>query len=261
LNAPVSGRVASLGTQALDVVGHVGDFGVLAARALRALGRRRFPLREALLQFESTVVRSTSIVGITATFTGMVLALQTAVSLGRFGARPYTGSFVGLAVALELGPVLTAVMVAGRVGAGIAAEIGSMAVTEQVDAIRAMGADPIQKLVVPRVLALTLGVPLLTVIADVLGLLGGLVVASRYGISASFYLQTVTATVAVDDFVNGLVKTFVFGWIIAMVGCHMGLNTTGGTVGVGRATTRAVVVASIAIFVSDYFLSQAIMLL
>jgi phospholipid/cholesterol/gamma-HCH transport system permease protein len=261
VNAPVARRVATLGERALDIVSAFGDFGVLAGRTGRALVRRRFPLRDTLAQFESAIVRSTSIVVITALFTGMVLALQTAVSLGRFGAKPYTGSFVGLALVLELGPVLTALMVSGRVGAGITAEIGSMAVTEQVDAIRAMGADPIQKLVLPRVISLTLGVPILAVLASFLGIFGGLVIASRYGISASFYLQTVTSTVTLDDFLMGFVKTFWFGWTIAMVGCHMGLTTTGGTVGVGRATTRAVVVASIAIFVSDYFLSQAMMLL
>lgn len=261
MNAPVARRVASLGERALDVVGHFGDFGVLAGRTARSLLRRRFPARDTLAQFEGAIVRSTTIVVITALFTGMVLALQTAVSLGRFGAKPYTGSFVGLALVLELGPVLTALMVSGRVGAGMAAEIGSMTVTEQIDAIRAMGADPIQKLVLPRVIALTLGVPILAVLANFLGILGGLVIASRYGISASFYLQTVTSTVTLDDFLMGFAKTFFFGWTIAMVGCHMGLETSGGTEGVGRATTRAVVVASIAIFVSDYFLSQAMMLL
>lgn len=261
MNAPVAQRVASLGERALAIVAGVGDFGLLAGRTVAVIGRRRFPAREVLVQFESAVVRSTSIIAITALFTGMVLALQTVVSLGRFGAKPYTGSFVGLALVLELGPVLTALMVSGRVGAGITAEIGSMAVTEQVDAIRAMGADPIQKLVLPRVLALTFGVPLLTVLADFLGILGGMAIATRYGITANFYVQTVTATVTLDDFLGGFVKTFFFGWIIAMVGCYMGLTTRGGTVGVGRATTRAVVFTSIAIFVSDYFLTQAMMLI
>ncbi len=261
MNAPLTRRVAGLGERALGVVGGFGDFALLAGRTVGALGRRRFPMRDVLVQFESAVVRSTSIVAITAIFTGMVLALQTVVALGRFGAKPYTGSFVGLALALELGPVLTALMISGRVGAGITAEIGSMAVTEQVDAIRAMGADPVQKLVLPRVLALTFGVPLLAVGAVFLGILGGMAIATRYGITSNFYIQTVTYTVTLGDFLSGLVKTFFFGWIIAMVGCYMGLTTRGGTVGVGRATTRAVVVTSIAIFVSDYFLTQAMLLL
>lgn len=257
----IRGGVAALGERVLGVLDGFGQFGLLVGRTVRVAGRRGFPFREVFVQFESTVVRSTSIVTVTALFTGMVLALQAVVSLSRFGAKPYTGSFVGLALVLELGPVLTALMVSGRVGAGITAEIGSMNVTEQVDAIRAMGADPVQKLVLPRVLALTLGVPLLTVLAVFLGIFGGLLIATQYGISSSFYIQTVLTTVTLGDFVQGFVKTFFFGWTVAMVGCHMGLTTTGGTVGVGRATTRAVVVASISVFVSDFFLTQAMMLL
>jgi phospholipid/cholesterol/gamma-HCH transport system permease protein len=217
--------------------------------------------RDIFVQFESVVVRSSTIVCITALFTGMVLALQTVVSLSRFGAKPYTGSFVGLAFVLELGPVLTALVVSGRVGAGITAEIGSMAVTEQVDAIRAMGADPLQKLVLPRVVAGTLGLPMLALLADVLGILGGMLIAAQYGIGSNFYLQSVIRVVQVDDLVNGLVKTFFFGWVIAMVGCHMGLRTTGGTVGVGTSTTRAVVVASICVLVSDFFLTKLLMMI
>ena len=253
--------LASVGDRTLAVVDHVGEFSRLAGRTLRVAVTRRFPLRDVLVQFEAIAVRSTSIVAITALFTGMVLALQTVVSLSRFGAKPYTGSFVGLAIVLELGPVLTALMVAGRVGAGISAEIGSMAVTEQVDAIRAMGADPVQKLVVPRVVACTIGVPMLTVLADVLGVLGGMLIAGQNGISADFYLSTVSSVVGLGDFLQGVSKAVVFGWIIAAVGCYMGLTTTGGTVGVGRATTRAVVVASIAVFVSDFFLSKLFLML
>jgi phospholipid/cholesterol/gamma-HCH transport system permease protein len=248
--------VESLGDRVLENLDAFGDFALLGAQTARAAFARRFPSRDVWAQFESVAVRSLSIVAITALFTGMVLALQTVVSLARFGAKPYTGSFVGLAIALELGPVLTALMVSGRVGAGITAEIGSMAVTEQVDAIRAMGADPVQKLVLPRVLACTFGVPLLTVFADALGVFGGLVIAAQNGISADFYMNTVQTTVTLENFLQGIAKTFVFGWIIGSVGCFMGLRTRGGTVGVGRATTHAVVVASISVFVSDFFLSK-----
>lgn len=253
--------LTGVGDRTLAVFDRVGDFSRLGLRTLRAGFARRFPLREVIRQFEAVAVRSLSIVAITALFTGMVLALQTVVSLARFGAKPYTGSFVGLAIVLELGPVLTALMVSGRVGAGITAEIGSMAVTEQVDAIRAMGADPVQKLVLPRVLACTFGLPLLAVIADVLGVLGGMLISAQSGISPDFYLNTVTVTVTLGDFVQGIAKTFVFGWIIASVGCYMGLGTRGGTVGVGRATTRSVVVASIAVFVSDFFLTKLFLVL
>lgn len=254
--------LVGFGDRVLEALDGFGRFTLLAGAVLRAAGRRRFPLRDTLVQLEAIGVRSTTIVAITAVFTGMVLALQTAYALTRFGAKPYVGSIVGLAIVRELGPVLAALMVGGRVGAGITAEIGSMQVTEQVDAIRAMGADPVQKLVLPRVLAATLALPLLTVLANVLGVLGGLVIADlQYNISPSFYMQTITRAVQVEDFFSGVAKTLFFGWTIAMVGCHAGLTTQGGTVGVGRATTRAVVTASIAVLVSDFFLTKLLMLL
>jgi len=250
-----------LGGRALDALDTFGDFALLGVRTWSSAFARRFPAREVLAQFESLVVRSLAIVAITALFTGMVLALQTVVSLARFGAKPYTGSFVGLAIALELGPVLTALMVSGRVGAGIAAELGSMAVTEQIDAIRALGADPVQKLALPRVVACTFGLPLLTVIADLLGVLGGGLIAAQNGIGSDFYASTVTSTVTLENFLQGVGKTFVFGWIVAAVACYAGMNARGGTVGVGRATTQAVVVSSIAVFVSDFFLSKLLLML
>jgi phospholipid/cholesterol/gamma-HCH transport system permease protein len=254
--------VTRLGDRALRVAEQLGDFALLAAAAGSALLRPRFPWRELLLQFESLAVRSAPIVIVTATFTGMVLSLQTAFALARFGAKPYVGSIVGLAIVRELGPVLAALMVGGRAGAGIAAELGSMRVTEQVDAIRAMGADPVQKLVLPRVIATTLGLPLLTIFAITLGIVGGMLVAeAQYGIDARFFLQTVTSVVRVSDFASGVAKTLVFGWAIGMVGCAVGLATEGGTVGVGRATTRAVVIASIVVLIADFFLTQLLLLL
>ena len=151
-------------------------------------------------------------------------------------------------------------MVSGRVGAGITAEIGSMAVTEQVDAIRAMGADPNQKLVLPRVLAGTLGLPMLAAISNVLGMFGGLLISRQAGIGANFYYQSIVNVVTIPNVLNGLSKTFVFGFLIASIGCHMGLRTRGGTVGVGVSTTRAVVVSSISVLVSDFFLTKLILL-
>ncbi len=251
-----------LGDALLDIVEGAGEFTTLAASTARAALRRRPPVRETLRQIEMIGIRSITIVVVTALFTGMVLALQTAFALSRFGAKPYVGSVVGLALLRELGPVLAALMVGGRVGAGITAEIGSMKVTEQVDAIRAMGADPIQRLVLPRVVAATIALPLLTVLADVLGIFGGGVIADlQYGITPHFYFQTVVTTVTLEDFLSGIIKTFAFGWIVAMVGCYRGLHTSGGTVGVGRATTQAVVTASIAILISDFFLTQLLLLL
>ncbi|MAE94327.1 MAG: transporter [Deltaproteobacteria bacterium] len=250
-----------LGDRVLRGGDGLGEFGLLAWGTVSSLRARGLPLRETLFQFEAIAVRSTPIVAVTALFTGMVLALQTAFALSRFGAKPYVGSIVGLAIVRELGPVLAALMVGGRVGAGITSELGSMQVTEQVDAIRAMGADPVQKLVIPRVVATTLGLPLLTLFAIALGVFGGLVVADlQYGITPSFYLQTITTTVTVGDFFAGVMKTFVFGWTIAMVGCFTGLRAEGGTAGVGEATTRSVVTASIAVLVSDFFLTKLLML-
>ena len=256
------GRLEHLGNRVLDTVDSWGKFALLVWLTARAALRPRFPLRETARQIEAIGVRSTTIVVLTALFTGMVLALQTGIALARFGARPYVGSVIGLSLARELGPVLTALMVGGRVGAGITAEIGSMQVTEQVDAIRSMGADPVQKLVLPRVVAATIALPVLTVFANLLGVLGGLAISSaQFHISPNFYLETIFNAVTVNDVLSGLAKTFVFGWIIAMVACFSAFRTTGGTVGVGRATTRTVVTASIAVLISDFFLTQLMLVL
>ncbi len=257
-----SGLVEGAGRWGLGVLHSIGEFNLLALRTARSVFRPRFPWKELLLQWHSIALQSLPIIGLTALFTGMVLALQSGVALTRFGAKPYVGSLVGLSIVRELGPVLTALMVAGRVGAGIAAELGSMQVTEQVDAIRAMGADPHQKLVLPRVVTATLALPLLTIVSVFLGILGGLIIATgQFGITPNFYMQTITKTVNVQDLLSGLSKTFAFGWIIAMVGCYAGLTTEGGTEGVGRATTRAVVVSSISIFIADFFLTKVFLML
>jgi phospholipid/cholesterol/gamma-HCH transport system permease protein len=254
--------VSRLGDRALRLAEELGEFALLAGAVAQAFVRPRFPWRDVLLQFEALAVRSAPIVIITATFTGMVLALQTAFALARFGAKPYVGSIVGLAIVRELGPVLAALMVGARAGAGIASELGSMRVTEQVDAIRAMGADPVQKLVLPRVVATTLGLPLLSIFAITLGIAGGMGVAeAQYGIDSNFFLQTVTSVVRVSDFASGVAKTVVFGWVIGMVGCAVGLATEGGTAGVGRATTRAVVIASIVVLIADFFLTKLLLVL
>ncbi|MBW2713114.1 MAG: ABC transporter permease [Deltaproteobacteria bacterium] len=258
----LSQRVSHLGEWAIEQVLGVGVFALMALRTFRALFAPRFPWPELWQQWYAIAIQSLPIVGVTALFTGMVLALQSAEALSRFGAKPYVGSLVSLSVVRELGPVLTALMVAGRIGAGIAAEIGSMRVTEQVDAIRAMGADPLQKLVVPRMLAATSALPLLAIVAIFLGVIGGGVISSsQLHLTPNFYLQTVTTTVTVEDLLSGLSKTFFFGWIIAMVGCHAGLTAQGGTEGVGKATTRSVVVGSISIFIADFFLTKAFLML
>ena len=188
------------------------------------------------------------------------MALHSAKSLKSFGAVNLTGQLVALSLVRELGPVLTALMVAGRVGSGIASQLGSMVVTEQIDAMRALGTDPTKKLVTPRMIATTAMLPLLTVVADFFGLIGGWLVSFyTLRLNTSLYWNTALRSLAYNDLLEGLLKPVVFGFIIGMVGCYFGLRTTGGTRGVGRATTQAVVMASILVIVSDFFLSKLVL--
>lgn len=230
---------------------------ILTLRTVRALFTPPFEGRAILAQMESIGVKSFGIASITAVFIGMVMAVQFAISMQKFGAMEFTGRFVGLSFSRELAPTLTAVIVGGRVGAGMAAEVGSMAVTEQIDAIRALGADPVKKLVVPRVVASILVMPILSMFALVFGFSGAmLVTSSQFNIAPSFFLQTALNSTTLADFLSGVCKCPWFGGIIALVGCHFGLITTGGTEGVGRSTTRTVVVISIAILIADFFLTK-----
>lgn len=202
-------------------------------------------------------VKSLSLTSITALSTGMVMSLQFGHGLERFGGKLYVPKVVGLSIMRELGPVLTCLMLAGRVASGIASEIGSMNVTQQVDAIRALGTDPVQRLVIPRVLALLLVAPMLTVVADIVGIYGGMMISYvELNIPTEFYFHESVAALGMSDFMVGIGKTFVFGLIIAFTGCYYGLNTSGGTQGVGVATTRAVVTSSILITISDFVLTK-----
>jgi conserved hypothetical integral membrane protein len=238
------------------VVSHLGGLGLLAWSIVRE-GRKRWEGGEILRQMDALGVQSISVANLTCLFTGMVLALQTAHSLAEFGGKLFVGRAVILSLARELGPVLTALMLAARCGAGITAELGTMAVTEQVDALRALGSSPIRKLVLPRVVALTVMLPVLTLIAIFHGMLGGLVIAVfELRIGASFYLSTTLQALSFNDLMHGLCKTPFFGLEIALIGCYNGLSATGGADGVGRATTVAVVVASITILITDFFLSK-----
>jgi len=219
--------------------------------------RRKWEMGELLRQMDTLGVQSLAISNLTALFTGMVLALQTAYALAQFGGKLFVGRVVVLSVCRELGPVLTALMVAARCGAGITAELGTMAVTEQVDALRALGASPIRKLVLPRVVAVTLMLSVLSMLTDFIGMIGGLFIAVfEIKIGASFYLTTVMQTVKYNDIFHGLCKTPFFGFEIAMIGCYNGLNATGGADGVGRATTIAVVLSSITVLATDFFLTK-----
>jgi len=191
------------------------------------------------------------------TFTGMVLALQTGLTLDQFGARPVVGRLVSASMIKELGPVLTALMVAGRVGSGIAAELGSMVVTEQISALRALGTDPVRKLVVPRVLAGTIMMPVLTVIGDTVGIAGGSVISLyELKVASSVYWNNVIQVLYPVDLWMGLVKPVLFGFAVVSIGCFVGLRTTGGTQGVGRAATIAVVSASVAVLAVDFFVTK-----
>jgi len=205
---------------------------------------------------------SLPIVLLTAVFTGMVLAIQTSYGLHRFGAKNYVGNLVGLALARELGPVLTAVMVCGRVGAGIAAELASMVVTEQVDAIRALGGNPIRQLVTPRIVAGMISLPLLTGLAVITGVLGGLVVAVlELNITAYTYYRSYLYAVLIRDVTDGLTKSIAFGLILVSIACFKGLRCRGGTEGVGLTTTSAVVTGCLMIFVSNFFITKLLILL
>ncbi len=240
----------------------VGDISILGWEAIRKFFKKPYEHRLLLIQMEHLGVNSLSIVCITALFTGMVLALQTAYALAEFGAKLYIGEIVSLSLVRELGPVLTSLMVGGRVGAGITAEIGSMKVTEQVDALRALGADPIKKLVLPKMMAIVIMLPLLTVLADFLGIFGGLLISTfELKISGSMYMSHVLSSLHMNDVMSGLFKTVFFGFFISLIGCYNGLNAKGGADGVGKATTNTVVVASIMILISNFFLTKLFFIL
>src|SRR5262245_47366613 len=235
----------------------LGGLALLGADALRQLFRRPFERRLWVEQLEHLGVQSLTITNVTLLFTGMVLAVQTAYSLASYGGESFVGNLLALAIVRELGPVLTALVVAGRVGAGITAEIGSMTVTEQVDALRVLAASPVQQRVVPRVGAHGVALPLLTILAYVMGLFGGLVMAiTDIGQSRAYFINHILLALRIEDLVSGIGKTFFFAFFIGVIACHNGLNATGGADGVGRATTNTVVSASIAIIISDFFLTK-----
>lgn len=242
---------------------------ILAGQAIRFIFARPFYGGDVIQQMDAIGVKSLGIVLLTGFFTGMVLALQSAVQLKTFGATMYIGRLVAASMIRELGPVLAGLMVAGRVGSGIAAQLGSMRVTEQIDALNTLGTDPIKKLVTPRLIAALVMLPMLTVVNDLAGILGGNLIARLYvGLPTSLYWRTVFEQIAAggflfryipNDFIHGLLKPFIFGGIISLTACHFGLRTTGGTEGVGVATTRTVVTASILILVTDYFITQTLL--
>jgi phospholipid/cholesterol/gamma-HCH transport system permease protein len=258
----VTGSIAELGERGLRLVAGFGGAAQLSAQTLRAGFERRLPWLDVLRAIDLVGVQSFSIVMLTALFTGLVLALQTGIGMDRFGASEYTGYIVSMAIVRELGPVLTALIVGGRVAGGIAAELGSMSVTEQIDALRAMGADPVRKLVLPRVVACMLVLPMLALVADVLGILGGmLITSSQFSVPASYFLETVRRALLLEDVFSGLAKTVFFGFAIAIIASNEGMRARGGTAGVGQATTRAVVASSIGVLILNFFLTKLFLML
>jgi len=232
---------------------------LIAARAIAGLFRRPRYISETIEQMDIIGVGSLTIILLTGFFTGGVLTLQTFPTLQFYGAQSQTGRLVAISLVRELGPVLCALMVTGRVGSAIAAELGSMTVSQQIDAMRALGTDPIKKLVAPRLLALVVTLPLLTVVADVVGIGGGGIAATTlYGLSINEFVTSVRDGISSSDIIGGVIKPICFAIIISAIACYKGLSTDGGTVGVGRATTKAVVSASIVVIITDFFLARAL---
>ena len=235
----------------------VQEFVVLAGRAFRNIFRKPHYADDIILQMDTIGVGSLVVVVLVGLFSGIVMALQMSRALAQYGEVEKTGTLVAITLARELGPVLTAIMMAGRNSSGIASELGSMKVTEQIDAMRALGTDPIQKLVTPRLVATSFMLPLLTVIADFVGLFGGWVIAVvKLHITSRLYWNSAWQALEWNDVAQGLIKPLVFAVVVSLIGCFYGLRTTGGTQGVGRATTQAMVAATIMIFITDVMITE-----
>ena len=240
----------------------VQEYCKVIGQVARGLVTRPIYLRDIVEQLDAIGLGSLSVALLTGLFTGMVLALQAGLTLDQFGARPIVGRMVSASMVKELGPVLTALVFAGRVGSGIAAELGSMVVTDQIAALRALGTDPIRKLVIPRVVAATVMLPVLVVVADAVGMMGGAVISSiQFHVATSVYWNNVVQGLYTQDLWMGLIKPVVLGFVIASIGCHVGLRTSGGTRGVGRATTNSVVVGSVAVLAVDFLLTKLLIAL
>jgi phospholipid/cholesterol/gamma-HCH transport system permease protein len=239
-----------------------GGVALLAGRVLRNLALPPAYFRLVLQEIETLGIRSLGVALTAAIFTGMVFALQSAVNMARFGAENYVGPVSALAILRELGPVLTAILVGGKVASGITAELGSMKVTEQIDALRVLGVNYIKRLIVPRLLAAVIVFPLLTVLADVVGVLGGLLImVAERGADMYAYWNTTTYWVIPRDFLTGIIKSAFFGIVVTLIGCYNGLSTEGGTEGLGRATTATVVQVTMGVIVSDFFLTKLLLII
>lgn len=245
------------GRKTLKFIEEIGTYVSLLKKTLFSFVKIPKELHNIFLQMEEIGFNSLPVVLITALFTGMVLALQTYHGFARFNAESFVGSVVALSMCRELGPVLTAFVVSGRAGSAMAAELGTMRVTEQIDALYTLSTDPIEYLVLPRFLSGLLMLPILTLIADLVGIFGGYFVAVNiFGANSVMYINMTFQYLVLDDVTMGLIKAFVFGGIIAIVSCKEGFYTEGGAEGVGKSTTRSVVISYMAILIADYFLTS-----
>lgn len=254
----VLGFLAAIGRPVLAGCRVTGALAIFAGQAVSCMVRPPFHARQFWRHFVEVAYFSLPVVALTALFTGMVLALQSYTGFARFNAQSAVASVVVLSVTRELGPVLAGLMVAGRIGAAMAAELGTMRVTDQIDALTTLSTDPMKYLVAPRILAATLALPLLVVVADILGVMGGYLIGTfKLGFVSAAYMDSTFDVLEVMDVLSGLVKAAVFGFVIGLMGCWCGYNSRGGAQGVGVATTSAVVAASILILAMDYMVTEA----
>lgn len=254
----MTGAVNLLRARVREQIEHLGGIAQLAGECLRRLFTGRFETRLFLRDLDYIGWQSTGVILLLGSFTGMVLVVQTGLTLKRWGADVYASDIVALTLVRELGPVLAGFLVAGRVGSGIAAEIGAMATSEQIDAMRSLGANPLRKLVIPKAVAALFGLPLLTAITDLIGILGGMLMAFLLlHITPYQFINRVQERVTIGDLLSGIGKTAAFGLIIALVACYYGLRTTGGTAGVGRSATSSVVTSCVLILATNLFITSA----
>jgi phospholipid/cholesterol/gamma-HCH transport system permease protein len=240
----------------------VQEYVRLIGQVARAAVTPPIYFRDIIEQFDSIGIGSLTVVLLAGLFTGMVLALNSGITLDAFGARSMVGRLISASMVKELGPVLTGLMVSGRVGSGIAAELGSMLVTDQISALRALGTDPIRKLVVPRVLAGVVMMPLLSILATGIGMVGGwIVTVLQFHVASSIYWSSVLEGLYIQDVWMGLIKPIVLGFTIVTIGCHVGMRTTGGTQGVGNSTKLAVVASSVAVIAVDFMVTKVLIVL
>ncbi len=254
--SPSKNPLALLGAYVLSVLYQIGHFCLFGLRGVIAIFRPPFYLQNTLHQLIFTGYNSLPVVGMTALFTGAVLALQIFIGSTRFNAEDTVAAIVVIGITRELGPVITGLMIAGRIAAAQAAEIGTMRVTEQIDALKTLATPPLQYLVAPRLIATTISMPLLTIVADAMGILGGMLVSTqKLNISNALYIQKSLEFLVLQDVLSGLTKACVFGMIIALCGCYFGFYSQRGSQGVGKATTHSVVTASIMILAANYLVS------